>query len=179
MKAQGVEWLVLETTSHALAQHRDLGSAYSVAVMTNVTHEHLDYHGTFERYRDAKRLLFKRANRNKNGLRTGVINADDPSAELFASAIANPITYGIRRRGTTGQRLSNYAYRQSATRPVTSEGDYRSNPSLPGRFNVYNSLAAVGAGRLWGCRQKQIEQGIACSEGCRRPYDARGCRPGL
>src|SRR3989338_2720364 len=47
MKQQGIEWLVLETTSHALAQHRVWGIPFSVVVMTNVTHEHLDYHGTF------------------------------------------------------------------------------------------------------------------------------------
>ena len=70
MHAQGVEWLVLETTSHALAQNRVWGIPYSIAVMTNVTHEHLDYHGTFESYRDAKRKLFKLANKNKKGLRT-------------------------------------------------------------------------------------------------------------
>src|SRR6185312_9225876 len=54
MKREGAEWLVLETTSHALAQHRVWGVPYSVAVLTNLTHEHLDYHRTFERYRDAK-----------------------------------------------------------------------------------------------------------------------------
>jgi len=58
MKAQGVDWLVLETTSHALAQNRVWGVPYSIAVLTNVTHEHLDYHRTFARYRDAKRKLF-------------------------------------------------------------------------------------------------------------------------
>ena len=96
MKSQGVEWLVLETTSHGLAQNRVRGVPYSVAVMTNVTHEHLGYHKTFERYRDAKRKLFKLTNANKKGLRTGVINADDPSAELFAADIENPILYGTK-----------------------------------------------------------------------------------
>jgi UDP-N-acetylmuramoyl-L-alanyl-D-glutamate--2,6-diaminopimelate ligase len=57
MKAQGMDWLVLETTSHALAQHRTWGVPYSIAVMTNVTHEHLDYHGSFEKYLSAKRML--------------------------------------------------------------------------------------------------------------------------
>src|SRR3990167_7699235 len=64
MKKQGAEWLILETTSHALAQNRLWGIPFSVAVMTNVTHEHLDYHGTFEHYRDAKRKLFRLANKN-------------------------------------------------------------------------------------------------------------------
>lgn len=68
IKAAGTEWLVLETTSHALAQHRVWGVPYYLAVMTNVSHEHLDYHRTFERYRDAKRLLFKQANSNKKAL---------------------------------------------------------------------------------------------------------------
>ena len=57
MKREGVEYLVLEVTSHALHQHRIWGVPISVAVMTNVGHEHLDYHGTFENYRDAKRML--------------------------------------------------------------------------------------------------------------------------
>lgn len=71
MRAQGVEWLVLETTSHALAQNRVWGVPYSVAVLTNLTHEHLDYHKTFERYRAAKMRLFQIAGRNKKGLQTG------------------------------------------------------------------------------------------------------------
>ena len=94
-RKSGVEWLVLETTSHALAQNRVWGLPYSVAVMTNVTHEHLQYHRTFERYVNAKRKMFKLADRNHNGLRTGVINAEDPSARLFASDIKNPILYGV------------------------------------------------------------------------------------
>ena len=65
MRGQGVEWLVLETSSHALDQHRVLGVPYSVAVWTNLTHEHLDYHKTFERYRAAKVRLFKLAASNR------------------------------------------------------------------------------------------------------------------
>src|ERR1700683_776137 len=70
-RESGIEWLVLETTSHALAQNRVWGIPYSVAVMTNLTHEHLEYHRTFERYRDAKVKLFRLAAANRRGLRTG------------------------------------------------------------------------------------------------------------
>lgn len=56
--------------------------------MTNVGHEHLDYHKTFEAYRDAKLKLFKLANRNDEGLKIGLINKDDPSAKIFRSAIS-------------------------------------------------------------------------------------------
>ena len=93
LKKEGIEWLVLETTSHALAQHRVWGVPYSVAVMTNITHEHLDYHGSFARYRDAKRMMFKMANHNLRGLRTGIINADDESVNLFAKNIKNNVLY--------------------------------------------------------------------------------------
>ena len=54
-----MQYAVLESTSHGLAQHRVTGSEYDVAVVTNITHEHLDYHGTYEAYRDAKAMLFR------------------------------------------------------------------------------------------------------------------------
>lgn len=160
LKAQGVEWLVLETTSHALAQNRVWGVPYSIAVMTNVTHEHLDYHGTFERYRDAKRKLFQLANRHKQGFRTGLINAEDPSAKLFAKDIIHPILYGVKEGDL-----------QASSVKVTPSGStyearifndkYQITCHLPGSFNVYNSLAAVGVGRTVGLTREQIEQGIA------------------
>lgn len=164
MKEQGAEWLVLETTSHALAQHRVWGVPYSVAVMTNITHEHLDYHGTFEKYREAKRSLFTLTNANKNGLRVGVINADDPSAELFASSIEHPITYGIEAGDlrATQVKMTPAGSQYAAT---IGEDEYLINCHLPGSFNVSNSLAAVAVGRALGLTRQQIEQGIAALEG--------------
>jgi UDP-N-acetylmuramoyl-L-alanyl-D-glutamate--2,6-diaminopimelate ligase len=160
MKAAKVDWLVLETTSHALAQRRVWSVPYSIAVMTNITEEHLDYHGTFERYRDAKRRLFKLANRNRNGLRTGIVNADDPSAELFAGDIKNPITYGIKKGELRAVGVKLSASGSTYTAKISSDS-YNINCHLPGSFNVYNSLAAVGVGRSVGLRADQIEQGIA------------------
>jgi UDP-N-acetylmuramoyl-L-alanyl-D-glutamate--2,6-diaminopimelate ligase len=164
MKAQGVEWLVLETTSHALAQNRVWGVPYSVAVLTNITHEHLAYHRTFERYREAKRRLFTLANHNKKGLRTGVINAEDPSAELFAKSIAYPVTYGINKGDL---RAHNVELSPTGVRYQVKVDDdsYDISCQIPGTFNVYNSLAAVGVGRAIGLSKQQIEQGIAALEG--------------
>src|SRR5262249_57855250 len=87
MRAHDIEWLVLETSSHALAQHRVWGMPYSIAVWTNLTHEHLDYHKTFERYRDAKVGLFKMTARNHRGLQTGVVNPNNPSCRYFARPV--------------------------------------------------------------------------------------------
>jgi UDP-N-acetylmuramoyl-L-alanyl-D-glutamate--2,6-diaminopimelate ligase len=162
MRSKNVDWVVLETTSQALAQHRVFGVKYSVAVMTNVTHEHLDYHKTFERYRDAKQRMFKLANKNHKGLRVGVINAEDPSAELFASDIKNPILYGINKGDLLAKNVnmtpsgSNYQAVSSS-----SKESYDITCHLPGSFNVYNSLAAVGTGIALGLTKPQIEQGIA------------------
>jgi UDP-N-acetylmuramoyl-L-alanyl-D-glutamate--2,6-diaminopimelate ligase len=160
MKRAGVEWLVLETTSHGLAQNRVWGVPYSLAVMTNVTHEHLDYHGTFANYRDAKRKLFKLANGNRGGLRTGIINAEDPSAELFKSDIASSLTYGVKKGDLRATNLKQSAAGSTYTAKIGGDS-YQIKCHLPGSFNVYNSLAAVAVGRVIGMDKTQIEQGIA------------------
>lgn len=159
-KKQGVEWLVLETTSHALAQNRVWGVPYSVAVLTNLTHEHLAYHGTFERYRDAKRKLFKLANANRQGLRAGIINADDPSAELFASDIQHPIMYGVESGSVQAQNVQLTPEGVSYTVKIGEE-NLDIICQLPGSFNVYNSLAAACVGHVVGLNKAQIEKGIA------------------
>ena len=171
MKAQGMEWLVLETTSHALAQHRVWGVPYSVAVMTNITHEHLDYHGTFERYRDAKKMLFTQTNRNRKGLRVGVINAEDPSAELFAQAVAHPVLYGLKS-GDLQAKDMKLTPTGSTYTAVVGEESYSIACNLPGSFNVSNSLAAVAVGRAVGLNKQQIEQGIAALSGVEGRMDA-------
>ncbi len=164
MRAEGVEWLVLETTSHALAQNRVWGVPFSIAVLTNITHEHLDYHKTFERYRDAKKQLFIRADRNKKGHRTGIINADDPAADVFKASIAHPITYGV-----DGGDIQAVDVQLAATgvnyRAKAGTDEYDIHCNLPGSFNVSNSLAAVAVGRAVGLSQSQIEKGIEALDG--------------
>lgn len=160
VQGNGVEWLVLETTSHALAQHRVWGIPYSVGVMTNVGHEHLDYHRTFERYREAKKMLFVQTNRNKKGLQVGVANADDPSGKLFAAAIKHPILYGCNTGDLRATNISSTPSGSTYTAKIDND-EYSITCHLPGSFNVYNSLATVGVGRAIGLSREQIEQGIA------------------
>ena len=164
MKKQGMEWLVLETTSQALVQNRVWGVPYSIAVLTNITHEHLDYHGTFENYRDAKKMLFTRTNKNRRGLRVGVINADDPACEVFSAAIANPRTYGVKAGDLRAEKVD---LSSNGVKYTAKAGDdvYDIVCHLPGSFNVSNSLAAVGVGRAVGLSKAQIEQGIAALDG--------------
>lgn len=145
----GAEYLVLELTSHALAQHRDLGIPIDIAVMTNVTHEHLDYHKTFERYRDAKRKLFKKA-------KYGVINADDPSAKFFERDVKEYITYGIEKGDL---RAKNIKLGQNGVEFISQDG-LKVRTRLAGRFNVSNALAAVAVGRRLGLSDEEITKGI-------------------
>lgn len=169
----GAEFLVLEVTSHALAQHRTFGVPIEIAVMTNVTHEHLDYHKTFENYRDAKRRLFKMA-------KYGVINEDDKSWSYFAKDVKEYITYGINsgilrakdvRLGAQGVEYSVdneasvrdklVADDKHASGSKYASGDMlRIKTKIPGEFTVYNSLAAVAVGLKLGLSKEQISQGI-------------------
>ncbi len=106
MRDAGAEIAVLETTSHGLAQHRVTGCAFDVAVVTNITHEHLDYHGSYEAYRDAKAMLFRSLSQQNPGfsekpgfsglLKTAVLNRDDGSFAFLAAIPAERyVFYGI------------------------------------------------------------------------------------
>jgi len=158
----GVEWVVLETSSHSLAQHRVWGVPYEVAVMTNITHEHLDYHGTFENYVEAKRQLFKIA--NKNGLRYGVVNAEDPSADRFVKSVAESTTYGIEKGELRAGKVKLNAD-HSTYIATLGEQSYDIRVNIPGEFNVFNSLAAAAVGQKLGLTKSQIEKGIAALKG--------------
>ena len=147
---EGAEYLVLELTSHAMAQHRDLGVPIDVAVMTNVTHEHLDYHKTFERYRDAKRKLFKKA-------RYGVINADDPSAKYFETDIKEYTTYGIKSGKLKAAKVK--LMPDGVEYDIPSE-NLHIKTRIAGQFNVSNSLACVAVGKRLGLTDDEIAKGI-------------------
>lgn len=154
----GVEWVVMEVTSHALAQHREWGVPYEVAVMTNVTHEHLDYHRTFERYLKAKLKLFKTASRY--GRKLGIINADDPSSKLFADVMPNKISYGMEKGEAKPKNLE-LRPDGSTYDVIIDDTTYHIECKIPGEFNVYNSLASVSVGHGLGLPQEAIERGIA------------------
>ncbi len=162
----GSEFMVLEVTSHALAQYRTLGVPIEIAVFTNLTHEHLDYHKTFDNYRKAKMRLFRQA-------KAGVVNADDPSASYFVglfkgqkkagsnekNALGDIITYGIEKGDirATDIQLNSFGVDYAC-------GDMEIRTQIPGKFNVYNSLAAVAVGKKLGFKNEQIERGIHALE---------------
>lgn len=161
-KRAGVEWVVLESSSHALAQHRSWGAPFEIAVMTNVTYEHLDYHKTFENYLEAKRQLFVMA--SKHGRKLSVVNADDPNADKFIKTTSNSITYGIKSGDLQAKDIK-LASDYSTFKAVIGKDSYDIRINIPGDFNVSNALAVVAVGREIGLTKQQIEKGIAALPG--------------
>ena len=143
----GLKVASMEVSSHGLAQKRVEGLDFDVAVFTNLTQDHLDYHGTMQAYAKAKAALFTQlASKNK----WAVVNADDPASSLMlADCLAHPITYGIEN-GTLRARslqLTPDGIRFSVTFKNQSAEIVC---SLIGRFNVYNCLAAIGVVLAYG-----------------------------
>jgi UDP-N-acetylmuramoyl-L-alanyl-D-glutamate--2,6-diaminopimelate ligase len=161
-KKAGVEWVVLESSSHSLAQYRTWGVPYEIAVMTNVTYEHLDYHKTFERYLEAKRRLFRLA--AKHGRKFGVVNAEDPGAQKFVDTTPRSVTYGIKKGDIRASKIK-LAGDHSTYTATFGKDSYTIRINIPGDFNISNSLAAVAVGREVGLTKRQIEKGIAALRG--------------
>lgn len=160
VRDSGAEWLVLEVTSHALAQNRVWGIPFYMAVITNLKHEHLDYHRTFERYRDAKARLFSLAAKNRRGLQLGIANADDPNGTYFSDRTPNKVLYGVNGGDLVASDIKQSSSGSSYL-VETENTTYKITCNLPGGFNVYNSLAVLGIGRAIGLSSEEIEAGIA------------------
>jgi UDP-N-acetylmuramoyl-L-alanyl-D-glutamate--2,6-diaminopimelate ligase len=151
----GEQAVVIETSSHGLAADRVASIDYDAAVFTNLSHEHLDFHGTFEAYRDAKLSLFERLPERAKGGRPGlgVVNADDPHASAFLDATrgarALPISYGTSPKADV--RLLSLKSKVSRARlNVQVGGAMRQlDLRLPGRFNAHNALAVLALAQGW------------------------------
>ncbi|MDE2637811.1 MAG: UDP-N-acetylmuramoyl-L-alanyl-D-glutamate--2,6-diaminopimelate ligase [Chloroflexota bacterium] len=164
MVEAGLTHCILEMTSHGLAQGRLNGVDIDVAVLTNVMHEHLDYHGSWESYRAAKAIMFQMLNQSfrKPGVRKwAVINADDPSADYFSAIPADQaLTYGIDARSDVRAiDIDNHPF---GTRFMVE--DQQLDMRLFGDFNISNALAALCAAQALGLGWGAIRAGIAAVE---------------
>ena len=148
IKNQGAEFLVLEVTSHALSQFRTLGTPIEIAVFTNLTHDHLDYHKTITNYRNAKGKLFAKA-------KYSILNADDPATSYYKKISQSFTTYGIKHGEN---RATNIKLNVSGVE--YNLNDLKIKTKIPGEFNVYNSLAASLVGKKLGLSDSQITEGI-------------------
>jgi UDP-N-acetylmuramoyl-L-alanyl-D-glutamate--2,6-diaminopimelate ligase len=153
---------VMEVTSHATSQKRVAHVEYDVAVFTNLTHEHLDYHKTMDEYFAAKKELFtsltqKPDSKKKNQQKFAIVNADSSwSLRLVDNCPAKIITYGIDTKADI--HASNIAFtEQGTTFTITYEKQKQAfSWQLLGRFNVYNAMAAIGVALTKGLTLQEI-----------------------
>ena len=157
--AEGCRSAVMEVSSHAIELHRADALKFAVAVFTNLTRDHLDYHQTMESYFAAKAKLF-------NGtldpqLTASVINVDDEyGRRLLDSARGQIITYGFRPEADVRTDRFDLSPRGLSYTATTPAGRIAIASPLVGRFHVYNTLAAIGAGLALGASLETIAQGI-------------------
>lgn len=164
MVEAGARYAVLEVTSHGLHQHRVTGCEFDVAVVTNITHEHLDYHQTYEAYREAKALLFRSLSTSfrKPGVpKVAVINADDSSAPFLLSIPADfHVTYGLGPSADVRAEDIKADFDGLRFTVVSREGKFDIESRLVGQFNVYNILAAVAVALSQGIPFEAIKEGV-------------------
>ncbi len=156
---------ILEATSHGLAQHRIAACDFDVAVITNITHEHLDYHGDYQAYRAAKAMLFENlstAARKPGQPKTAILNVDDTSFE-YLRAIPVDRQYCYSRSGPADLTARNLHSVPGGTAfdLVTDNGVFPIRTHLVGKHNVCNVLAAAGAALALGLPVDAIQRGCA------------------
>jgi UDP-N-acetylmuramoyl-L-alanyl-D-glutamate--2,6-diaminopimelate ligase len=158
---------VLETTSHGLAMHRVDEIVYDIAILTNVTHEHLELHGTWEAYRDAKLRLFEMlgGERARRWQATGIVNLDDPSAGAFIGvaqeAGARVLTYGTDPAADIRATSVQEDKRGLRIEYVAPAGAGTIELRLVGRFNVHNALAVVALGEAIDLDPEAVRRGLS------------------
>lgn len=162
MADAGVGHVVLEVSSHALDQGRTRDCPFRVAVFTNLSRDHLDYHGTMDEYFRAKSLLFSSLpGGGPDGPGTAVINLDDPRGqELLALTKANALTYGLNRRCRVRAESLEVHSTGLAFSLQTPAGGRKIRSTLLGDFNVYNIMAAAGAAVALGVCMDSVAEGV-------------------
>ncbi len=188
IRAAGDVAAVVESTSHGLALERVGEIPYDVAILTNLTHEHLEFHRTFEAYGAAKRSLFERLGGGGRGSHEkapkpatlpggrpwpsgGIVNADDPNAAAFAAATRDAgavlLTYGAAAQADV--RATDITETPGGLVATVTTGRGSGSLRLPllGRFNVHNALAVIALGELLELDPALVLAGLAGFRGVR------------
>ena len=160
----GVTHCIMEVSSHALALGRTAGVEYDTAVFTNLTQDHLDFHKTFDNYLAAKAKLFKQVSASyqvKEG-KGAVINVDDAYGQSIVDVTTSPmITYSTEGKGSMNASDLTITAKSSQFTLNYDGKSYPISTKIAGMFNVYNTLAAVGATLYEGLSMEEIVKGLA------------------
>ncbi|WP_445382851.1 UDP-N-acetylmuramoyl-L-alanyl-D-glutamate--2,6-diaminopimelate ligase [Robiginitalea sp. IMCC43444] len=154
MNEAGVEYCFMEVSSHGIAQKRSLGLEFTGAVFTNLTHDHLDYHGSFANYRDTKKLLFDGLHKQAFAL----VNTDDKNGlVMLQNTAAKKYTYALKTYADYRAQI----LEQQLDGQLLKIEDQEVWTKLIGEFNAYNILAIYATARLLGLEILEILKGIS------------------
>lgn len=164
MVDEGVTHASLEVSSHALVQERVRGLLFRAAVFTNLTRDHLDYHGGFGPYFEAKKLLFTE-HLHPEGV--AIVNLDDDHGRILANLLRGPRcrTFGLGQGADYRPEELEISLKGMSFLCVTPEGSARVHSPLVGLFNVSNLLGAIGAAMALGLSAAEAASGVSSLEG--------------
>ncbi len=154
----GGKYAVLEASSHSLAMDRLWGCHFQAAVFTNLTREHMDYHKTFEDYFSAKKRLFEGT--GAGAPEVAVLNTDDEFGKRLVGLAKKTVTYGLESDADITTKKFQLTFDGLTFTAHTPKGKVHVVSPLVGKINVYNLLAAIGAGQALGLSNEAIESGI-------------------
>jgi UDP-N-acetylmuramoyl-L-alanyl-D-glutamate--2,6-diaminopimelate ligase len=152
-----IKYLILETTSHGLDQHRVLGCNFKIGVLTNITHEHLDYHESFAKYKKAKAKLFK-------GVEKAILNRDDETFGYFKKQIrkdAKLVSYSLKKNATLKAKKIKLTTNGMSFVINQRRKNYKLSTKLVGKYNVSNILASIAVARQVGISWEKIRKAVS------------------
>ena len=153
-----IKHVVMETSSHGLAQNRLKGVIFNTAVFTNLSHDHLDYHISMERYFEAKLQLFQQL--DSAGGRA-IVNIDDNASKKIIQKTNVPfVTYGVHAKADLTVKNVQVQETNVSFSVLTPYGKLPIHLQSSGEYNIYNVLAAIGVAQQYGCTDEQIINGI-------------------
>ncbi len=159
MAYDGVDYVIMEVSSHSLYLDRVYGNEFYLGAFTNLTQDHLDFHNTMEEYAKAKSMLFKMCYR-------GIINADDAYAKLISEGATCKITkYGINKKSDITAKNIKYNQRGVLFEVDTPFGNENIRLDIPGEFSVYNALCAIGICQAVGIGISDIAKALILTKG--------------
>ncbi len=157
MVNENVEYCAMEVSSHGIDFYRVEGVNYNVALFTNLSQDHLDYHKTMEHYLQTKKKLFQWLTSEDYA----IANIDDPHGQEFLDVSrGKPISFGINNPADVMAKNIELSIKGSKYRLVTPDGEIDIDQKLVGMFNVYNSLAAVAVAFSQGFGLETIKKGL-------------------
>ena len=157
MVQENLEYVVMEVSSHAIAQERIGGLDFAGGVFTNITQDHLDYHHTFNEYFRVKSSFFRALSKEA----FAVINLDDPhGTEIIKKTVAPVLTYGLSTQAQIQAEQIKKSMKHTEFTLVTPNGRLDLRLNLIGDFNIYNALAAIGCALALGIDLETIKRGL-------------------